>query len=138
MLRIPYIAYLVLKEALHRMMGLERDASVRRTAFTLAYTLGALGAVAAPVLRAFRPRPLPRPDSPGVLFGYAGLRHVVLGIGGEPLQGTPLAGVFITGALGFAIAKLARVPIQMGRSAAAAFSAAWRRAVATAARAARA
>jgi hypothetical protein len=135
-MRAIYIAYLVLKETLHRLVGLERDASVARTIFTLGFVLDALSPLSAPIRRALRPRRPPRPSAAGGLFAYGTGAHVVQSIGGEPLRGQPIAGVFIGAAVFAGLARFSRVPVRLARAAADAVLQAWRRVVEAAAAAA--
>src|SRR5436305_603555 len=57
LLRAPYIAYRLLNEALHRITGIDREASVATTVFTAGVLGGALLPLAAPIFRVFRVKP---------------------------------------------------------------------------------
>jgi hypothetical protein len=101
-----YVGTRVLKEALHRMLGLPRDASSLWALLALGMLARALGSVAAPALRRmFRPR---RPSSTDMITAGAVLRTIPGIIGGDSVRGTPLAGTMMT--ISLVTPTLRRIP----------------------------
>lgn len=124
--RIFYIAYRFLKEALHRVVGLDREASVITTGFTL----GVLGAACRPLVEPLvRPLRRGRPSLPSFAascMGLAVVRHLARGIGGEQLQSTPYAGAIITAAMVRPAFQIALLPVRVIQAAVAGAARAWR------------
>jgi hypothetical protein len=124
-LRATYIAYRLLKEALHRLAGMDREATVAATALTAGIVAGASGPIVAPVTRAMRRRPtLPSPLALGMALAV--LRHVCRGIGGEALRETPYAGAIIASAMVSPAKQIVMLPVQAARLALSQVAAAWR------------
>jgi hypothetical protein len=79
MLVDAYIALRVLKEGLRRISGVPTGTSVLTTIFGIGVLATALHRIAAPVLRAFRPR---HPTAAGTAIAVAVLRDAPRGIAG--------------------------------------------------------
>ncbi|HEY4427438.1 MAG TPA: hypothetical protein VGN08_04470 [Solirubrobacteraceae bacterium] len=111
-----YIGGRLIKEALHRAVGLPRDASMFSTLFVLGVAAAALADIAAPVLRrVFRPR---RPSFAQAMIATAVAREIPRGIGGAQSRDTPFAGATITvsilaHALHALAGQLSRIPSAM-------------------------
>lgn len=122
-----YIAYRLLKEMLHRVTGIRRDASLPTVVFASGMLAAAFGPVVAPVLRLFR-RPS-HPSFASTMMGAAVARYAARSIGGDKVEDTPFAGAIIAGSAVAPMLHLLAVPVQMLRSAWGAFVRALERAV---------
>lgn len=125
-IRAAYIAYRFLKEALHRLVGVDREASVLTTAFTITVLATALRPVAAPLFRAARPKPPPLPSFASGAMGVAAARHLTSSIGGEPLRNTPYANVIIATGLVAPAFRLVALPVHLVQAAFAGVVRGWR------------
>lgn len=123
LLRAPYIAYRLLNEALHRITGIDREASVATTVFTAGVLGGALLPLAAPIFRVFRVRPHGLPSPAGAATGLGVARSAVRGVAGEPLHETPLGDVIIVACMAAGAFVFITAPVT---AAIAAISSAWR------------
>src|SRR2546421_6755415 len=94
-IRATYTAYRFCKEALHGLVGVNREASVLTTMFAVGVLASAFRPVAAPLLKLFRPRRPPPPSFAGSAMTVAVLRELTGSIGGEQLRTTPYASAII-------------------------------------------
>jgi hypothetical protein len=125
LIQIPYIAYRFLKEALHRLVGIDRDASVPTTVFTLGVLGVAAAPVVAPVASALRRRPA-LPTFPTTVMALFTVRHLAREIGGEPLRSTPYSGAIITAAMFRPAIAILMLPVRLAEAALAAMGRVWR------------
>ncbi|HEV2980787.1 MAG TPA: hypothetical protein VGX51_05100 [Solirubrobacteraceae bacterium] len=123
--RVFYIAYRFLKEALHRAVGLNREASVITTGFTLGVLGAACEPLVAPLVRTLRRKPAP-PSAASSFMGLAVLRHLARGIGGEPLNSRPVARWVIVGAMLRPALEIALLPVHVVEAALGELAKAWR------------
>jgi uncharacterized membrane protein YraQ (UPF0718 family) len=123
--RVLYIAYRFFKEALHRAVGLDREASVITTGFTVGVLGAACQPLVAPLVRPFRRRRV-RPSAATSFMGLAVVRHLAQHIGGEPLRSRPVARWIIAGALLRPALQIALIPVHVVQAALAAMARAWR------------
>src|SRR4051794_1017461 len=126
--RTIYIAYRLLKEALHRLTGLDREASFLTTGFVFGVLAVATAPITAPlfrVFRLFRRRP-PMPSLGTSAMAGAVVRHAVRGIGGDALRTTPFAGAIIATGLLAPSEELIALPVRLIRAAFAGIARAWR------------
>jgi hypothetical protein len=124
-IRVFYIAYRFLKEALHRVVGLDREASVITTGFTVGVLVAACQPLVAPLMRPLRARPSP-PSVATSFMGLAVVRHLARGIGGEQLQSTPYAAAIIAGAMMRPAFQIALIPVHLAQAVLAGLARAWR------------
>ena len=124
--RVFYIAYRFLKEALHRVVGLDREASVITTGFTVGMLGVACQPLVAPLVRSLRrARPSP-PSFATICMGSAVVRHLARGVGGEQLQSTPYAGAIITASMVRPALQIALIPVHIIQAALVGLARAWR------------
>ena len=132
-IRATYIAYRLLKEALHRLVGVNREASVLTTMFVVSVLAGACRPVAAPLLKLLRPRRPPPPSFAGSVMAVGVVRQLTDRIGGEPLRTTPYANAIIATGLVAPAFRLVALPVQIVQAAFAGVVRAWRYATGSAA-----
>jgi hypothetical protein len=123
-IRAIYTAYLLLKEGLHRLTGMSRDASLGTTLFTSGMVLSAGARLTAPLRRALRRPSLPSPAT--VAMSAAGVRHVARSIGGEPLRDTPYAAAIIASGMVLPAWRVALLPVRVVQALFAALARSWR------------
>jgi hypothetical protein len=123
-IRLAYIAYRFLKEALHRVAGMDREASVATTVFTL----GMVAAACEPFVEPGRRR-LRKPSPPSRASGAIGLvlvRHMARRIGGDALKDTPYAAAIISLAMVRPAWQLMLLPVRAAEAAMAQLRRFWR------------
>jgi hypothetical protein len=94
-LRAIYVGYCFFREALHRVTGIDREASLLTTVFTAGVLANALVGLAAPLTRVFRSG---RPRSPSLAEAAAGMgvgRFAIRSVAGEELRETPVGDAII-------------------------------------------
>ena len=126
-MRAVCLAYCFFREALHRVAGIDRRASLATTVFTTAVLTGALLEVAAPVFRVLRPRRPQRPSAVNCMAGVVGVRYAARRIGGEQVRETAFGDAIIVSCLLAPAFKLTMLPVHMAQAAIAALARAWRR-----------
>ena len=122
-MRIVYLSYLFVKEALHRIVGMDREASP----FTVAVLVGSVLSLIVPVFRLFRPR---RPPSPSLFSGMTGIalvRHAARRIGGPDIHETPFADAILVSSLLAPAIALITLPLHLVQAALNGVATVWRR-----------
>ena len=122
-MRIVYVSYLFLKEALHRTMGMDREASP----VTVAVLVSSVLSPVVPVFRLFRPR---RPPSPSLFSGMTGIalvRYAARSIGGAHVRETPFADAIIVSSLLAPAIALITLPLHLVQAALNGVASVWRR-----------
>jgi hypothetical protein len=111
-----YIGARLVRETLHRIVGLPRDASLLSTLFVFGVLASALANLVAPTLRRlFRSR---RPSFAQAVIATAVAREIPRGVGGAQSRDTPFGGATITlsilaHALHVLTGRLSRIPSVM-------------------------
>jgi hypothetical protein len=133
-MRTAYIAYCFFREALHRLIGTRRDASLATTLFTTGLLGVAVAEVTSPIFRAARPgRPKP-PSAVNFGAGLVGARLAAQRIGGEQLRNSPFAdAIILTGLIAPAVV-LIKLPARLARIFLTSFARVWRYATGAVAR----
>ena len=121
-----YIAYRLFKEALHRVTGIDREASFATTVFAAGVLATPFLAAAASMLRALRPPRLRHPSAANSMMGVSLVRYAARSIGGEPLREAPFADVLIASSLLAPAFQVILLPVHMVRAVVAGVARAWR------------
>ena len=125
-IRAVYVGYLVFKEAVHRLTGIDREASLAATGFTAGVLATAVLTIASPILRALRP---PRPRRPSLatcIMGASTVRYGARSIAGDQPGATPFGDAIIVSALATPAFRLVALPVQIVRAALTGVARAWR------------
>ena len=101
-----YLLWRLVKETVHRITGVPKDASFLTTLFALGVLANALRRVAAPLLKLVRPT---RPSFASTVMVGAVVREIPGGIGGVHTRGRPLAGTMIAISLVMQVFQVLRV-----------------------------
>jgi hypothetical protein len=125
LLRATFLAYGLFKEALHRLVGMDRNASPATTVFVSGMIAGTLASLATPLVRRLR-QPLPMPSLGSGLLAFGAARNAAVAVGGEPLRDTPYANAIIVTGFVSPAARIAALPIQMVTAAFVGMRSAWR------------